>query len=141
MATKTTKKDFKLGEWFKKNWLYVLIVLIIIVLIWYFLKQQNKGGALAGQTPDEGGFSIGGSGFGGSSFDKHKMLSLGSSGAEVLELQKMINNAYTLYGMPEKKITADGSFGSQTQAALLETMGQSSTTLAQAEAKFNQVFG
>lgn len=138
MAKQKSNKGTGAKEWFVKNWLWVVLGLVLVIIIALVIRSNASKSVGINKSPDEGGFTV----FGGSGgLDKHLMLSQGSTGGEVSELQKMINNAYVLMSVPQNQITVDGSFGSQTTAALLETTGQSSITLAQAEAKFNQTFG
>lgn len=151
MATKkATKKKapVKKKSVIEKYWLQGLITLILITFIWHaYNNRKNPNswiGRLLGASPsdvadenfDSGGFTVPDQ-----VLNKSMLLSIGSSGAEVAALQQMINNAYQMAGVPSKKIIVDGSFGNGTQSALMEQLGESSTTLYNAELKYKQVFG
>ncbi len=113
-------------EWIKKYWLHLIVSAIIIGIVIYILKPKTsskKDGKQNGNgyTPPPASAGL----------DLTKILQMGSSGAEVTELQKIINEGYIKAGVPES-ISVDGVFGTETAQALYFLTGKWTITLGDA---------
>jgi hypothetical protein len=114
-----------------KKALIVIGVLIVLGMIYLALKTRIHM-AFNGQSPEE---------FIPSSADKEetadidrsKMLKIGASGQEVLQLQILINAGLDMSAFTLSKLSLDGRFGPKTESALISVYGLDQTNLIDTE--------
>ncbi len=114
-------------ESLKKNWVLITVAIIIVVALGYKISKKRSSTT----TTSGGGLFPSGSGSSGP-LDENKLLMQGMTGAEVTELQKLINQGYTINGI-DKNISTDGVFGPITANALFQLIGRWQITLADAK--------
>lgn len=115
-----------------KTFWIVLGLIILIAILWVAIPEIKKLKAGTNGTGSAGNTGTGSTGTGNSGssavkMDENKLLYKGSRGAEVRELQNLLNAVQPLNGL-----TADGVFGSLTENKLYSLTGQRQTTLANA---------
>ena len=129
----------------RKNIIYIAgaaAILFIGYLIWRDNKEKKEGNPAkeGGDNKNDSSSSSSGNGTSSSSssgsfencesvdLDFSKVLSMGSVGCEVLELQRLLNDRKT--GSPESPLVLDGVFGSQTESLLNETFGSQQNSIS-----------
>lgn len=123
-------------EHFKK-WKYLYLILLILLIIWIIIKirqMKNTSSKENGSTGtssatnsgsnNSSGYSTLGSELGNLVLNKSKMLQKGSTGAEVKELQKLINQTGA-----NPTLATDGIFGKRTEDALVKVFGYNGADL------------
>lgn len=112
----------------------VLGIIILVAILWVAIPELKKLKSGASGTGNPGASGTGGNTSGSSGgtsapakLDENKLLYKGSRGAEVRELQNLLNAV-----QPSNALTADGVFGSLTENKLFSLTGQRQITLATA---------
>lgn len=110
-----------------------IAVLLLIIINWDKLmafarnaKSKLPGAAAGGGTPPvkAGGGNVTGAA---GPYNPTQLLSKGSTGPAVLQLQRLIIQGWGAQMLP--RYGADGDFGPETEAALLSITGKASTTI------------
>jgi len=120
-------------KFIKKHWFPILIGIIVIVAIVLLRRRTTSGNAGSGSITS-GPFAPSSSA---GNLDEGKLLSQGSTGPEVAELQRLINSGYQVAGV-EKSISTDGIFGPITANALNELTSRFQITLSDARFMLSQ---
>lgn len=125
----------------KKTWIIVAVIIVAIILIWWWWKNKNTTGAkqLTASAPaPASGSSNSGLGFGWDDvpdtdytgnpltiqLDTDKVLRRGVEGAEVKELQKILNDSGW-----QPRLVEDGVFGAKTEEAVSTFLLRNNITL------------
>ena len=118
-------------DFFKKYWLVIVIFILLALIGAKVYKDSRKPSASNDGSGSPFAPSVGSGGSMGG-IDENRILSKGSTGSEVSELQRLINEAYRKLGL-STRITVDGVFGTQTENALLSALGKSTITVKEAK--------
>lgn len=111
----------------KKYAPYIIALALVILLFFVFKPKSTARTPITGGGATGGGAGTGGGATtpsGGGTLNRERLLSRGSTGAEVSELQRLLRTE-------GETLTADGNFGPITEAALQRRRNRTSTTLNQ----------
>lgn len=114
-----------------KKALIVLLVLVILGLFYFLFRDQinlkkSKKNEVFLSASEAEELEV-------DPLNRTKVLKLGSSGAEVLQLQLLINNGLDMNAFTLENLSLDGDFGPKTENALVMVYGLDEMNLVDAE--------
>lgn len=127
---------------YRKIYITIIIIIVVIILIKIIVNLTKKSASNTKPTTQitaSGGNSSSGSSWQVSvnpALNYNQILQVGSQGAEVTELQSLINEYFDI-----PNISVDGVFGNQTKTAVNAILGKNSCTLNEVIAVIQNYLG